>query len=140
MDSHIQDGPLSRNRHINPFFRHRLRSIGLAGLVLVVACTSKIALADPSVARMWDEQLLHAISIDTARPTVHARNLFHLSTAMYDAWAAYDATAATYLHHENATAADIELARNEAVSHAAYNLILHRFVDGPAGVGPGRAR
>ena len=89
---------------------------------------------------MWDEQLLHAISLDTARPTVHARNLFHLSTAMYDAWAAYDATAAQYLHHENATAADIEAARNEAISYAAYNLILHRFVTGPAGVGPGQAR
>ena len=138
MDSHIQDGPLSRKRHINPLFRHRLRSIGLVGLVLVVTCASKIALADPSVARVWDEQLLHAISLDTARPTVHARNLFHLSAAMYDAWAAYDATAAQYLHHENATAADIELARNEAISYAAYNLILHRFVDGPAGVGPGR--
>ena len=53
-----------------------------------------------SVARQWNEQLLHAISIDTARPTVHARNLFHLSTAMYDAWAAYDPTATQYLHHE----------------------------------------
>ena len=54
----------------------------------------------------WNEQLLHAISIDTARPTVHARNLFHLSTAMYDAWAAYDATAAQYIHHEKLSAAD----------------------------------
>ncbi|MEX2309632.1 MAG: vanadium-dependent haloperoxidase [Pirellulales bacterium] len=138
MDSHIQDGPLSRKRHFNLLFRHRLRSIGLAGLMLVVTCPSKIVLADPSVARMWDEQLLHAISLDTARPTVHARNLFHLSAAMYDAWAAYDGTAAPYLHHENATAGDIELARNEAVSHAAFNIILHRFVDGPAGVGPGK--
>jgi hypothetical protein len=87
---------------------------------------------------MWGEQLLHAISLDTARPTVHARNLFTLSTAMYDAWAVYDPAAATYLHHEHANAAHIEQAKNTAVSYAAYNIILHRFVTGPAGVGPGR--
>jgi hypothetical protein len=58
---------------------------------------------------------------------------------MYDAWAAYDGTAAQYLHHENATAADIEQARNEAVSFAAFNIIKHRFVTGPAGIGPGKA-
>ena len=137
MNSHSQIGPLSRKRHIHPFLRHRLRSIGLVGLVLVAMCASKIALADHSVARVWDDQLLHAISIDTARPTVHARNLFHLSTAMYDAWAAYDPTALQYVHHEKLSAPDIEAARNEAISYAAYDLIKHRFVIGPAGVGPG---
>ncbi len=35
-------------------------------------------------------------------------------------------------------AADIEEARNEAVSYAALNIILHRFYDGPAGIGSGR--
>lgn len=94
--------------------------------------------AAPSVARQWNEQLLHAISIDTARPTVHARNLFHLSTAMYDAWSAYDTTAAQLIHHEKLSAGDVEAARNEAISYAAYNLIKHRFVSGPAGIGPGR--
>jgi hypothetical protein len=107
-------------------------------LVLITGVADR-ALAQPSVARLWDEQLLHAISLDTARPTVHARNLFHLSTAMYDAWAAYDTTAAQYGHHEKASAGDIEAARREAISYAAYNVILHRFVTGPAGVGPGRA-
>jgi hypothetical protein len=139
MDSRNQVGSLNCSRRINFFFRHSLHRIGITGLVFVVSFASRPALADPSVARVWDEQLLHAISLDTARPTVHARNLFHLSTAMYDAWAAYDATATQYLHHERATAVNIELARNQTVSHAAYNLILHRFVNGPAGVGPGEA-
>ncbi len=58
---------------------------------------------------------------------------------MYDAWAAYDATSVQYLHREKASAADIEAARNEAISYAAYDVILHRFVTGPAGVGPGKA-
>jgi hypothetical protein len=106
--------------------------------MLVVACCSKTAVAAESVARIWDEELLHAISADTARPTVHARNLYHLSTGMYDAWAAYDNVARQNVHKEKATAANIEAARNEAISYAAYNIILHRFVTGPAGVGPGR--
>ena len=90
-----------------------------------------------SVARVWDEQLLHAISIDTARPTVHARNLFHLSAAMYDAWAAYDSTASPYVHHEKLGAIDVEAARREAISYAAFDVIKHRFVFGPAAGGPG---
>lgn len=112
--------------------------VGAAGLCWAIALGSHV-IAAPTVARVWDEQLLHAISIDTARPTVHARNLFHLSAAMYDAWAAYDATALQFAHHEKLSAVDVEGAREEAISHAAYNLILHRFVTGPAGVGPGRA-
>ncbi len=108
----------------------------LAALVTLSAAT--ISLADDSVARIWNEQLLHAISIDTARPTVHARNLFHLSAAMYDAWAAYDTTATQYLHHEKVMGGgDMTAARNQAISHAAYNIILHRFAFGPAGNGPG---
>src|SRR6185312_15488384 len=46
-----------------------------------------------SVARVWDEALLDAIRRDIPAPTTHARNLFHLSAAMWDAWAAYDPTA-----------------------------------------------
>jgi hypothetical protein len=57
---------------------------------------------------------------------------------MYDAWAAYDPTASPLMHNENAAAANIEQARAQAISHAAYGLISHRFVTGPAGVGPGR--
>jgi hypothetical protein len=53
---------------------------------------------DPSVARLWNEALLASISRDVARPTVHARNLWHVSAAMYDAWAAYDDTASTWLN------------------------------------------
>src|SRR5713226_4380713 len=46
-----------------------------------------------SVARRWDEALLDAIRRSLPNPPVHARNLFHVSAAMWDAWAAYDATA-----------------------------------------------
>ncbi|MFT5109980.1 MAG: hypothetical protein ACI9UA_005632, partial [Pseudoalteromonas tetraodonis] len=53
-----------------------------------------IALCQPSkaesIARVWNEQNLDAIRIDFPAPTVHARNLFHSSIAMWDAWAAYE--------------------------------------------------
>jgi hypothetical protein len=98
-----------------------------AGLVMLSSATVRAE----SVARIWDDQLLDAIRIDTPRPTVHARNLFHLSAGMYDAWSAFDTTSVQYLHHESATAVDIEAARNEAISYAAYNILKHRFQGGP---------
>lgn len=38
----------------------------------------------PSVARLWNERALDAIRRDIPDPTVAARNLFHLSVAMWD--------------------------------------------------------
>ena len=52
---------------------------------------------EQSVARAWDEVVLQAIRNDNARPTIHARNLFHIHAAMYDAWALFDDTSKTYL-------------------------------------------
>lgn len=84
-----------------------------------------------SVARLWDEQLLAAIRIDTPRPTVHARNLWHTSIAMWDAWAAYDDTADPFLHGSRATADDVAAARDAAISFAAYRVLHHRFANSP---------
>ncbi len=97
---------------------------------------------DRSVARLWNEVLLDAIRHDFARPTVHARNLFHTSVAMYDAWAAYDPTAETYLLGKTVSGftcpfngisapADVHAAREEAISFAAYRLLSHRFENSP---------
>jgi hypothetical protein len=80
-----------------------------------------------SVARVWNEALLHAIERDTPAPTVHARNLFHVSGAMWDAWAAYDSHADGWLVREKAEADDVEAARDTAISYAAYRLLLHRY-------------
>jgi hypothetical protein len=122
---------LSYNKALSPWLSSLL-------LFFIVLGLAQQANAQHTVARDWNEELLHAISIDTARPTVHARNLYSLSTAMYDAWAAYDATANQYMHHEKVNfSGDVDVARNMAISHAAYNVILHRFVFGPAGNGPG---
>ena len=80
-----------------------------------------------SVARRWDEALLAAIRRDVPAPTTHARNLFHVSAAMWDAWAAYDSTADGYFVTEKHEAGDVRAAREAAISYAAYRLLMHRY-------------
>src|SRR5207249_6562948 len=80
-----------------------------------------------SVARQWNEETLAAIRRDNPRPPVHARNLVHVSVAMYDAWAAYDATAKPYLTHEQVTSTDVERDRAIAISFAAYRVLSERY-------------
>ena len=95
-----------------------------------------------SVARKWNEATLLAIRNDFARPTVHARNLFHTAVAMYDAWAVYDQHAQTFFLGKklgNYTCSflgisvpeNLQNARDEAISYAAYRLLFHRFKGSP---------
>ena len=83
---------------------------------------------DWSVARRWDEALLDAIRRALPNPPVHARNLFHTSVAMWDAWAAYDPTASGYLVTEKHTASNVTAARDEAISYAAFRVLTSRFL------------
>ena len=108
----------------------KMASRALLAMAVLSAATT-LASADQSVARQWDETLLNAIRKDTPRPPVHARNLFHTSVAMYDAWAAFDATAQGYLFHEKISAADPAAAQQEAVSYAAYRVMRQRFAASP---------
>ncbi|MEO6950242.1 MAG: vanadium-dependent haloperoxidase [Polyangia bacterium] len=78
-----------------------------------------------SIARRWDEQILGAIRRDVPRPTVHARNLFHVSAAMWDAWATYDTVADGVFFHERHVGAQVD--REQALSYAAYRLLQHRY-------------
>jgi hypothetical protein len=80
-----------------------------------------------SVARVWDEALLDAIRRDVPAPTVHARNLFHVSAALWDAWAAYDPKADGYFVTEKLDARRPRAAREAAMSFAAYRILLHRY-------------
>lgn len=95
-----------------------------------------------SVARQWNEEILHAIRNDYARPTVHARNLFHSSVIMYDLWAVFDENADTYFLGKNVGGFDCDFegfnpnepiieARKKAISYGIYRLILHRFANSP---------
>jgi len=111
--------------------------------VLLFANINTTFAQNHSVAREWNEVLLTAIRNDFARPTVHARNLWHSSIAMYDIWAVYGDNAETYLLGKTIDGftcefdgvpvpADIEQARNEAISYAMYRLIRHRFLNAPS--------
>ena len=99
------------------------------------SCAATAATAHPewSVARRWDEALLDAIRRALPNPPVHARNLFHTSVAMWDAWAAYDPTASGYIVKEKLTVSDPTAARNEAISYAAYRVLTSRFLKAVGG-------
>ncbi|MBA3735195.1 MAG: VCBS repeat-containing protein [Actinobacteria bacterium] len=96
---------------------------------LIGGCT-RADLKGRSVARVWDEAMLDAIRRDLPAPTTHARNLFHVSAAMWDAWAAYDPQADGYFVTEKDKAPDVEAARETALSYAAYRVLLWRYAYG----------
>lgn len=95
------------------------------------------------VARAWNEAVLHAIRNDFARPTVHARNLFHTSLAMYDTWALFDEKAETYLIGKSIDAFQSPLDpallnqeissenQHKAASYAVYRVASFRFAESP---------
>jgi hypothetical protein len=102
-------------------------SLAVASLPLVNAATN-----EHSIARIWDERALAAIRVDTPHPPAQARNYFSLSVCMYDAWAAYDTNRAVgYVYrgkHFPPAGMDVATARREAISYAAYRLLLERHV------------
>jgi len=94
-----------------------------------------------SVARQWIEMTLASIRHDYSRPTVHARNLFHVSAAMWDAWAAIDSVAVPFLLGQSvdgfpcdfsdfpvdADPAVVQTEREKAMAYAAARILQHRF-------------
>jgi hypothetical protein len=97
-------------------------------LLAVLAGTGlRASAASNSIARTWNERALAAIRADTPHPPAQARNLFSLSVCMYDAWAAYDTNGAVgFIYRAKHAAADIPAARREAISYAAYRIMLER--------------
>jgi len=111
--------------------------------VLLVCSLAFPVQGQHSVARQWNEMLLDGIRNDLARPTVHARNLFHISAAMYDSWAIVSKKGSTYLigkevHGVSNVFVGFQPASSESqanldkvISYAAYRLIQHRFAKSP---------
>ena len=97
------------------------------------ACPPAAQHPDWSVARRWDEAMLDAIRRALPAPTVHARNLYHVSAAMWDAWAAYDPQASGVFVHEKAQASDVSAARITAISYAAYRVLTERYIKSVGG-------
>ncbi|MDB4978163.1 MAG: hypothetical protein JWM56_349 [Candidatus Peribacteria bacterium] len=92
-----------------------------------------------SVARMWNDVLLNAISVDRVRPPVQARNLFHFGAMLYDIWTLYHPSEKPYLLNTKTggTACKIQAdprlsgTMEESMSYAAYALIKERFAGSP---------
>ena len=115
--------------------------------------TEPVSARDPtrSIAREWNEVLLYAIRRDFARPTVHARNLFHASAAVYDARAIHDESASPYFlgrtqrngerceftEAQRSIFRDVagedarQASRSTAISFAMYRLLQQRFEGSP---------
>ncbi|MFY0687667.1 MAG: VCBS repeat-containing protein [Cyclobacteriaceae bacterium] len=99
---------------------------------------------DYSIARLWNEVLLEAIRKDYARPTVHARNLFHTSAVIYDLWALYNQSGKTFLTEENyaellevleeKSDEEKKTGLEQAISHAMFKVMKSRFDDSPGHV------
>ena len=111
-------------------------------LLLLSALSPFVLQSQHSIARIWNEATLDGIRGDLARPTVHARNLFHTSVAMYDAWAVYSGKADTYLLGKTVNGficgftgvpepLDVRKAQEKAISYAVYRLLKHRFEGSP---------
>lgn len=114
----------------------------LLGLFINFLLLSNFLSAQHSVAMEWNEVLLNGIRGDFARPTVHARNLFHTSVAMYDAWSSYEDEAHCVFLGNNIRGFDFEFegvekpenikdAQEEALSYAMYRILRHRFLTSP---------
>ena len=94
------------------------------------SCERRIE-GDQSVARRWNEAVLSAIRSDFPEPTVHARNLYHSSAAMWDAWAAFDPSATGVFVDEEQESGDVGAGREEAMSFAAYRVLFARYLESP---------
>ena len=119
-----------------------MKNVQLVLFALALIATSIQTFAQHSVARQWNELLLEAIRNDFARPTVHARNLFHSSIAMYDSWAAYEVGASPFLlgnkvgnytteFKDISIPDDIHSAQETTLSYAVFRLLKHRFQFSP---------
>jgi Na+-translocating ferredoxin:NAD+ oxidoreductase RnfD subunit len=91
-----------------------------------LAACAPARLHDASIATVWDRTAIAALRDGSTSEPVQARNLFDLSAAMWDAWAAYDTKTTGYFVTEKLHAADAQAARETAISYAAYRLLLWR--------------
>ncbi|TVQ44523.1 MAG: T9SS C-terminal target domain-containing protein [Saprospirales bacterium] len=111
-------------------------------IIAVLGLSHFLEAQQVSIAREWNEEVLGAITRDLARPTVHARNLFHTSIAMYDVWAVYQPDATPFFLGKNIGGFEFEFdpdfsppffqsSIDQSISFAVYRLLLHRFEGSP---------
>jgi|GEM_PF-347447 len=83
--------------------------------------------AHSHIARRWIEQNLAAIRRAVPRPGVHARNLYHVSLALFEAYAASAPHMDTLVIAEDPDLPLTEREREDAMSWAAYTVLAHRY-------------
>lgn len=105
----------------------RLTCIAIAALGITLTASARAQ----STARLWNDLVIESIRKDFPRPTVHARNLFHTSAAMWDGWAAYDTNATLLFGTQHLTSTDREAARRESISYAVFRVLINRFATSP---------
>ncbi|MBT8241888.1 MAG: vanadium-dependent haloperoxidase [Acidimicrobiia bacterium] len=125
------DDATRTDRHWKPMVAVFAAVVALLSVVGFVVARNRSASCDPSsaTARLWNEATLDAIRRDFPAPTVHSRNLYHLSAAMWDVWAAYEPGASGVFVNGSRSAHDREGARSEAISYAAHRLLSSRYAN-----------
>lgn len=112
-------------------------SVTSAGAVVTVT----LDLGAKSVARWWNEALLDGIRRNVPNPPVHARNLYHVSAALWDAYWAYErngwSSRREAFVRETPTLpageSERQAAQREAMSYAAFTVIRARFANTAGG-------
>ncbi len=118
------------------------RTIFFFILMLTLSFQSQLVQAqDHTIAHDWNEILLESIRKDFARPTVHARNLYHTSALLYDIWAVYTGNKTHFLGQNFhgyqvdfsgfPIGSDPESDMEEAMCYAMYSILNSRFGNSP---------
>ena len=138
-----QNGPALTLTNVQPVDQgtYTVTATNLNGSVTSRGATVTVTadLSLKSTAQWWDEALLDGIRKDIPNPPVHARNLYHLSAALWDTFWAYERDAWTSRREVftketpvlPASEPDRVAAQREAMSYAAYTVIKHRFALSP---------
>lgn len=120
----------------------KVSKITLILMLLLALFTHNSLAQNQSIARRWNNIVLEAIRNDFARPTVHARNLYHHSIVCYDSWAAFNPSKSLFFLGQTFYGYDcqfngvqipgnVEVGRIEAISYASYRFIENRYSNSP---------
>jgi hypothetical protein len=60
------------------------------GIIVLAPTNTHAQISQKTAARIWMDAAIFSIKRDGFGPTVHARNVYHMSAAMYDAWTIYE--------------------------------------------------
>jgi hypothetical protein len=105
-------------------------SVGLTAARVGLPPAGAAAAGGDSVVLAWNQQVLNTIVATNTGPTVAARALAVVHTAIYDAWAAYDPIAVPTMANGNGRRPATERTvanKSKAVSFAAYVALVNLF-------------